>query len=224
MKRQTNKKNLSVGSLIIIVVIVGGFLNLAAKDAQKKDRFRTGVFLSLGHTNYNYRSFDNTQPSSPSGDPADLFLGISLIYKSHLELNLIYNRSTEGFGIDTQVPSYDKDGFGLEAGGVIPVHLFNKNNFAVSVEFVGGGYGILYLSKRVHSGVDIGDPMGNKEKNSLYQAGFYWGIRLRYLISGKASFEVGYKSMLPIKSNEFLFRTGKESLLFKSFFTLGVSF
>jgi len=204
--------------LILIIVICLSFSLFAAGG---RNKLRTGVFLSLGHTNYSFKNFsDPDYAVAFTIDPADLFLGFSLIYRNFLELNLVYNRSTEGAAPNTS--AYDKDGLGLELGGLLAVPLFSKSSFDVSLEFVGGGYTMLYLYKQqTRSFPDLGI---DKESANLYQLGFYWAVRVRYLIAGKASFEVGYKALLPVKSNEFLFRTGKEGLLYKSFFTLGVSF
>jgi hypothetical protein len=140
---------------------------------------------------------------------------------------LLYNRSTEDFGSDPETISYDKDGFGLEIGKVIHIHLFKKSNFDVSIEFIGGGYGMLYPFKKINSGRNF----AFFEKSDIpgaddlyYQAGFYWSVRLKYLIAKKASIDIGFKSLVPVRSNEFIETRGEEILLTKSFFFIGISF
>jgi hypothetical protein len=188
---------------------------------------KTGFFLSLGHLHYSYKTFTRTEVSNLVGEPSDLFFGVSLYLKNQLEVNLFYNRSTEDFGSDPQTISYDKDGFGLEIGKVIHIHLFKKSNFDVSIEFIGGGYGMLYPFKKINSGrnfafLEKSDIPG--ADNLYYQAGFYWSVRLQYLIAKKASIDIGFKSLVPVRSNEFIETRGEEILLIKSFFLIGISF
>jgi hypothetical protein len=176
---------------------------------------------------YSCKSFSRAEDSNLVGEPSDLFFGVSLCLKNQLEVNLLYNRSTEDFGSDPQTVSYDKDGFGLEIGKVIHIHLFNKSNFDVSIEFVGGGYGMLYPFKKINSGrnfafFDKSDIPGADDL--YYQAGFYWCVRLQYLIAKKASIDIGFKSLVPVRSNEFIETRGEEILLIKSFFLIGISF
>jgi hypothetical protein len=188
---------------------------------------KTGFFLSLGHLHYSYKTFTRAEDSNLVGEPSDLFFGVSLCLKNQFEVNLLYNRSTEDFGSDPQTVSYDKDGFGLEIGKVIHIHLFNKSNFDVSIEFVGGGYGMLYPFKKINSGrnfafFDKSDIPGADDL--YYQVGFYWSVRLKYLIAKKASIDIGFKSLVPVRSNEFIETRGEEILLTKSFFLIGISF
>jgi hypothetical protein len=188
---------------------------------------KTGFFLSLGHLHYTYKTFTRAEVSNLVGEPSDLFFGVSLCLKNRFEVNLLYNRSTEDFGSDPQTVSYDKDGFGLEIGKVIHIHLFKKSNFDVSIEFVGGGYGMLYPFKKINSGrnfafFDESDIPGADDM--YYQAGFYWSVRLKYLIAKKASIDIGFKSLVPVRSNEFIETRGVEILLTKSFFLIGISF
>jgi hypothetical protein len=188
---------------------------------------KTGFFLSLGHSHYNYKTFTRTEVSNLVGEPSDLFFGVSLFLKNQFEVNLIYNRSTEDFGSNPQTISYDKDGFGLEIGKVIHIHLFKKSNFDVSIEFVGGGYGMLYPFKKINSGMNFSffDKSDIPGADDLYyQAGFYWSVRLQYLIAKKASIDIGFKSLVPVRSNEFIETRGEEILLTKSFFLIGISF
>jgi len=188
---------------------------------------KTGFFLSLGHLNYTYKTFSGEPVANLVGEPSDLFFGVSLYWKNWFEINLVYNRSTEDFGSNPQTVSYDKNGFGLEIGKVLHIHLFKKSNFDVSIEFVGGGYGILYPFKKINSGRNF--PVFDESTipgadDLYYQAGFYWSVRLKYLIAKKASINVGFKSLVPVRSNEFIETRGEEILLTKSFFTIGISF
>ncbi len=192
-----------------------------------KAETKTGFFLSLGHLHYSYRTFAHIDAANLVGEPSDLFFGVSLGLKNRFEVNLLYNRSTEDFGSNPQTISYDKDGFGLEIGKVVHIHLFKKSNFDVSIEFVGGGYGMLYPFKKINSGrnYDIYDKSDIPGADDLYyQAGFYWCIRLQYLIAKKVSIDIGYKSLVPVRSNEFIETRGEEILLTRSFFLIGISF
>jgi len=188
---------------------------------------KTGFFLSLGHLHYSYKTFARTGVANLVGEPSDLFFGVSLGLKNQFEVNLLYNRSTEDFGSNPQTVSYDKDGFGLEVGKVIHIHLFTKSNFDVSIEFVGGGYGMLYPFKKINSGrnYDFYDKSDIPGADDLYyQVGFYWSVRLQYLIAKKASIDIGFKSLVPVRSNEFIETRGEEILLTRSFFLIGISF
>jgi hypothetical protein len=207
----------------------GGLLAEEGSSGKSTSHLRTGMFLSLGQMNYRYKDFESGGSNITAGDPSDLFLCLTLRLKNHLELNLLYNRSTEDFSPEPLMISYDRDGFGLEAGGILPVHLFRKDSFDVYLDFVAGGYGLFYPFKRLNSGGNVDNYLlpensAASEKDAHYQFGLYWAIRLRYMILGKVSLEVGYKSLLPVKSNEFKSRRGKEILLYKSFFTIGITF
>jgi hypothetical protein len=205
----------------LILLIILAFSQAAQAET------RTGFFLSLGHLHYTYKTFSGDPEANLVGEPSDLFFGVSLYLKYQFEINLVYNRSTEDFGSDPQTVSYDKDGFGLEIGKVIHIHLFKKNNFDVSIEFIGGGYGILYPFKKINTGRNAAffdESSVPGEDDLFYQAGFYWSIRLTYLIAKKASINIGFKSLVPVRSNEFIETRGEEILLTKSFFIIGISF
>jgi len=186
---------------------------------------RTGFFLSLGNMYYTYNTYPSSEYSNVVGEPSDLFFGVTLNFKSIFEVSLVYNRSTEDFGPSPDLVTYDKDGFGLELGKPLPIHLFKKNSFDVWLEFVGGGYFIWYPFKKRNSG--SGTPIyenPREDDSTYYQAGFYWAIRVKYMIAKKASINVGFKSMIPVRSNEFTAVKGREILLGKSFITVGISF
>jgi hypothetical protein len=214
----------NTGPIITITLIIALTI-IFPITARGKAKTRTGFFLSLGHLNYSYKTFADDESEAFVGEPSDLFFGVSLYWKNQFEINLVYNRSTDDFGSAPQVIAYDKDGFGLEVGKIIPIHLFKKGSFDVSLEFVGGGYGILYPFKKKNSGSNLYfDAREPGEDSLFYQAGFYWAFRLKYQFAQKASFDIGFKSMIPVRSNEFIETRGKEILLLKSFFTIGVSF
>jgi hypothetical protein len=206
----------------LILLIILAFSQAAQAET------RTGFFLSLGHLHYTYKTFRGDTDANLLGEPSDLFFGVSLYLKNRFEISLVYNRSTEDFGSDPQTISYDKDGFGLEIGKVIHIHLFKKNNFDVSIEFIGGGYGILYPFKKINTGRNAAffdnESSTPGEDDLFYQAGFYWSVRLTYLIAKKASINIGFKSLVPVRSNEFIETRGQEILLTKSFFIIGISF
>lgn len=213
----------NIKSKIWRVVLIGIiFLLLGASFTWGKTQ--TGFFLSLGQAHYSYHSFSNDQTPVKLGQPSDLFFGISLSLDDQWELGVIYNRSTEDYGADPTVVTFDKDGFGLEAGKIIPVHLFRKNSFDVAIHFSGGGYGMIYPFKKRKSGSDVAY-FDIVDRGKMFgQAGFYWAIRLKYMIAGKVSLDVGFKSLVPVRSNEYKITRGKEILMTRSFFTIGVSF
>jgi hypothetical protein len=210
---------MKITGFIIIIFIVMALPYTAGAET------KTGFFLSLGHMHYSFKTYTDDESSGFVGEPSDLFFGVSLYIKNQWEISLVYNRSTEDFGSTPQVITYDKDGFGLEIGKIIPIHLFKKGSFDVSLEFVGGGYGILYPFKKKNSGTNLilfeKEP---GESSMFHQAGFYWAIRLKYRLAQKAAFNIGFKSLIPVRSNEYIETRGKEILLLKSFFTIGISF
>ncbi|MCP4151151.1 MAG: hypothetical protein GY757_25630 [bacterium] len=174
---------------------------------------------------YSYKAYGEGDAFILSGEPSDLFFGLSLDYKSQWELNLVYNRATEDYSSDPNTVTFDKDGIGLEVGKIIPIPLVHKSHFDLSVEFVGGGYGMIYPYKKVGSGLNsVNLETANAMDDLFYHLGFYWGIRLKYLISQKVGLYIGYKSIIPVRSNEFEITRGKEILITKSFLTIGVSF
>ena len=213
-----NVKMKITGLIIVIIIVLVFPFNAGAET-------KTGFFLSLGHMHYSFKTYTDDESSSFVGEPSDLFFGVSLYIKNQWEISLVYNRSTEDFGSTPQVITYDKDGFGLEIGKIIPIHLFKKGSFDVSLEFVGGGYGILYPFKKKNSGSNLIFAEKEPGESSMFhQAGFYWAIRLKYRLAQKAAFNIGFKSLIPVRSNEYIETRGKEILLLKSFFTIGISF
>ncbi len=188
-----------------------------------RGELHTGFYISLGQMHYSFKSFDGSQVPTLTGKPTDLFLGVSLWLNNRWELNLTYNRSTGTVEFGGDRLSFDKDGFGLELGKVLPIHLFKKGGFNVSLDIAAGLYGTLSPSES--STVDwLGGESTGSGDSWNYQAGFYWTVRTRYMIGGKAAFHVAYKSLLPVKGNEFHTLVGKHTFLFKSFITIGVAF
>lgn len=184
---------------------------------------RTGFFLSMGQMHYSFKSYSDDHTPVTLGEPSDMFFGLSLYFNSQWEATLFYNRSSEDFAQDPNVVTYDKDGFGLEAGKIIPIHLFKKGSFDVSLHISGGGYYLIYPFKKKKSGSVV--QYENLDDGAMFfQAGFYWHIRLKYMIAGKASFDIGFKSLIPFSGNEYKATRGKDILVTKSFFTIGVSF
>lgn len=183
----------------------------------------TGFYLSLGQLHYSIKSFSGSQDTTVTGKPSDLFLEVTLSYKNTLELNLLYNRATGEFESGLNRLTYDMDGFGIEAGKIINIHLFRKNDFDVSSDVVVGGYYLFFPFKNI-SIKKIGETYRSGEAGVYYQAGFYWSIRLKYLISGKMSLNLGFKSLLPVRSNEFTSLEEEDILMFKSFFYAGIAF
>lgn len=183
----------------------------------------TGFYLSLGQMHYSIKSFSGSQNSTISGEPADLFFGVTLAYKNTAELNLLYNRATGEIQSGADRLIYDMDGFGIEAGKIIAIHLFKKNNFAVSADVVVGGYYMFFPFKNISvRQIEAGYLRG---KGGLYyQTGFYWSTRLKYRMPGKISLNLGFKSFLPVRGNEFSSLDEENVLLFKSFFYVGVVF
>ncbi len=205
------------GALALLLILLSQ-VNLA--------KSKTGFFLSLGSMHYQVRSLDSANQAVGIGEPSDLYFGLSLDLNRKWEVNLVYNRSTEGFSSNPEIPTFDKDGLSFEFGKLLDIPLLRRDYFTTYIEFVGGAYFTIYpfkkssLPKR-----ELYGAVGNEIDRKLFStAGFYWAIRLNYLISNRVSILIGYKSLIPVRSNEFTLSRGVELLLTKSFLTLGVSF
>ena len=172
--------------------------------------YKTGFYLSMGQMHYSLKSFANT-PDSKDMEPKDLLMEASIQLKNKVEINFLYNRFNGEVTINSKKLTFDKDGFGIEIGKL------------VSMEFIAGAYYIFYPLKKTHySGLTSDN--GFKRDKLDYQTGFYFTIRLKNIFAKKASFDLGFKSLLPFKSNEFVSSEGRVYLLFKSFIFVGITF
>lgn len=203
--------------IVSIISVIVLFPHIAAGE------LNTGFYLSLGQLHYSIKGFSEGQEPAVTGKPSDLFLEVTLSYKNTLELNLLYNRATGEFESGPDRLTYDMDGFGIEAGKIINIHLFKKNDFDVSADVAAGGYYLFFPFKNI-SIKKPGEVYRSGEAGLYYQAGFYWSIRLKYLVSGKLSLNLGFKSLLPVRSNEFISLEEEDILIFKSFFYAGIAF
>jgi len=212
--------------LIMSVLIIVFLFPAAVEGIRGLGDMNVGLYLSLGQMRYNFKTFTGSGIPAIDGRPKDLIVGFSLSYKNQVELNLIYNRTTGDIAIGDRQYTYDKDGFGIELGKVIPIHLFEKSGFDVSTEFAAGGFVVTASNKSIYAFKDGLYLEGDKSEvgDSHYQVGIYWAVRLKTLISKKASVYLGMKSLLPFKSNEFYIDEDNKVLLYKSYLYLGISF
>ncbi len=212
--------------LTICVLVIGFLFPVVGEGVGGKGGFNVGLYLSLGQMRYNFKTFTGSGMPAVDGRPKDLIVGFSLSYKNQVELNVIYNRTTGDITIGDRQYTYDKDGFGIELGKVIPIHLFAKSGFDVFAEFAVGGFGITASNKSIYAFRDgLYLAAESSEVGSThYQVGLYWAARLKTLISKKASVYLGIKSLLPFKSNEFYVEEDNKVLLYKSYLYLGISF
>ena len=185
---------------------------------------KTGFYLAIGQMmHYNSKNFSNGDQDKIITEPADLFLGAWLYFPNKVEFSVVYNRAKGKFLLDQQRFTYDKDGLGLEVGKIITIKLFTKESYRLSLDFIAGAYTIIYFYKKIESeGSKYQSP--SQQDNLQYQWGFYWSIRIKNGFNQKASFDLGFKSLLPAGSNEFISREGHRYFLFKSFIYLGISF
>lgn len=186
--------------------------------------FSTGIHLSLGQLHYSFKDFADPNGPGLEGKPNDLFLGFSLYFKNRFEVNVVYNRASGEISRDYRLVNYDKDGFGLDVGKVLSLDLFKKGSLTLSADFVAGLYAMVYpilnirqTDRRTGQTEELDDP-------SHHQLGFYWTVRLRNLIGGKLSIDLGFKSLIPFKSNEFVSSLAEEILIYKNFLYIGISF
>lgn len=208
------------------VLVVVFLFPAAAEGVRGMGGVNVGLYLSLGQMRYNFKTFTGSGIPAIDGRPKDLIVGFSLSYKNQVELNVIYNRTTGDIAIGDRQYTYDKDGFGIELGKVIPIHLFEKSGFDVFAEFAAGGFAITASNKSIYVFKD-GLYIGAEDSGvggSHHQVGLYWAVRLKTLISKRASVYLGIKSLLPIKSNEFFIDEDNKVLLYKSYLYLGISF
>lgn len=212
--------------LIISILVIVFLFPAAVAGLRGKSGLKVGLYLSLGQMRYNFKTFTGSEMPVVDGRPKDLIVGFSLFYKNQVELNVIYNRTTGDIAIGDRQYSYDKDGFGIELGKIIPIHLFEKSGFDVSAEFAAGGFFITASNKSIYAFRDdlYISPVDSGVGGSHYQVGLYWAARLKTRIFKKASVYLGIKSLLPIKSNEFYIDEDKKILLYKSYLYLGISF
>ncbi len=203
---------------VLIILLLLGTCFPASADT------RIGFFLSLGQMHYNYKNFDGQNTTRNIDQNSDFFLGASLRIPNQLEINLVYNRAIEETVSSAGRVAYDRDGFGLEAGKVISMHLFRKNKFAVSADVVGGFFYFYYPKPNIRPILTNYEELPQIDQTSNYQTGFYWAVRIKYRIAQKASFDVGFKSLLPVANGRLPLKNDKKLFLFKSFFTIGISF
>lgn len=186
--------------------------------------FSTGIHLSLGQLHYSFKDFASPNGPGLEGKPNDLFLGFSLYFKNRFEVNVVYNRASGEISRDYRLVNYDKDGFGLDVGKVLSLDLFKKGSLSLSADFVAGLYAMVYpilnirqTDRRTGQTEELDDPFH-------HQLGFYWTVRLRNLIGKKLSIDLGFKSLIPFKSNEWASSLGEDILIYKNFLTIGISF
>ncbi len=215
------RTRLMIGILVIVFLFPAAVAGLGSKSG-----LNVGLYLSLGQMRYNFKTFTGSGIPDIDGRPKDLIVGFSLSYKNQVELNLIYNRTSGDIAIGNRQYSYDKDGFGIELGKIIPIHLFEKSGFDVSAEFAAGGFAITASNKSIYAFKDdlYISPTDAAVGKSHYQVGLYWAARLKTRIFKKAAVYLGFKSLLPFKSNEFYIDEDKKILLYKSYLYLGISF
>lgn len=201
--------------LLLLVILI---------PCTSRAEFSTGIHLSLGQLHYSFKDFSNTGDTAVSGEPNDLFLGFSLHCKNRFEINIVYNRATGEIKRGFWMIDFDKDGFGLDLGKVISIDLFKRNSLSFSAEFAAGFYTMIYPILNIRQ-TDLRTGKTEEiEDSSHHQTGFYWSIRLKNLIGGKLSIDLGFKSLIPFSSNELVSTLGEEILLYKNFLTVGISF
>lgn len=183
-----------------------------------------GVFLSLGQMHSNVTSFDSSESPSVLTRQQDYILGITFTLNNSLEFSAIYNRHSGDVELGDEIITFDKDGIGLEISKVFSTHVLEKNDFMVYLEFTTGFYAMTYPFKYFETDVDKSYNKAPATDSFMYQLGFSWSVRTRVLVSKKAAFNLGFKSILPIRTNEFSHVTGQQYIMFKSFVFVGMVF